>query len=198
MTPTRLFILGTLARSGPMHGHQIRREAQLREMERWADIQVGSLYAALHRMAAEGLITVVRSEQAGRFPARTVYAITDEGRQEFFIQRNAYLRDSELPNDRFDLALLFAADMREEDLRGIIEDRIQAFTAAAQSVEHQRAEAEQWLNAREVAAFRHFALRIAAEVQWHRELLETLPEIVDAHDATPVRPLRRQEGATGD
>jgi DNA-binding PadR family transcriptional regulator len=183
-----------LIRSGPMHGHQLRREAQLREMDRWADIQVGSLYAALHRMAAEGLIEIVRSEQQGRFPARTVYAITDEGRREFFIQRDALLRDSDLPNDRFDLALLFAADMHEADLRAIIEDRILALTAAAQSVEHRREEAAPYLNAREIAAFRHFALRVGAEVQWHRELLEMLPAIIEAQDDAPLRPLRRREG----
>ena len=33
-------------------------------------------------MAVEGLVTAVRTEQVGRRPARTVYAITDQGRME--------------------------------------------------------------------------------------------------------------------
>ena len=29
MNPTRLFVLGALARRGPMYGHQIRRDARI-------------------------------------------------------------------------------------------------------------------------------------------------------------------------
>ena len=50
--------------------------------ELWSDVRPGSLYGALHRLAAEGLIEALRTEQAGHLPARTVYAITAEGRRE--------------------------------------------------------------------------------------------------------------------
>ena len=46
------------------------------------NVRPGSLYGALHRLAAEGLIEPLRTEQDGQFPARTVYAITSEGRRE--------------------------------------------------------------------------------------------------------------------
>jgi DNA-binding PadR family transcriptional regulator len=61
MSSIRLFILGTLAASGPLHGHQIRQQAQADRTERYTDIQVGSLYGALKRMAREGLVGVVRT-----------------------------------------------------------------------------------------------------------------------------------------
>jgi DNA-binding PadR family transcriptional regulator len=79
MNSTRLFILGSLTRRGPMHGHQIRRAAQVDRTELWADVKPGSLYGALHRMAAEGVIEAVRTEREGNLPARTIYAITEEG-----------------------------------------------------------------------------------------------------------------------
>ncbi|HET7095198.1 MAG TPA: PadR family transcriptional regulator, partial [Thermomicrobiales bacterium] len=88
MRSSRLFILGMLARRGEMHGHQIRRAAQIDRTELWADIKPGALYGALHRMADEGVIVAVRTEQAGNRPARTIYSITDEGRQELASYRD--------------------------------------------------------------------------------------------------------------
>ena len=49
----RLFILGTLSASGPLHGHQIRQQAQSDRTEMWTDIRVGSVYGALKRLASE-------------------------------------------------------------------------------------------------------------------------------------------------
>ena len=69
----RLFILGTLATSGPLHGHQIRQQAQSDRTETWTDVQVGSVYGALKRLASEDLIREVRTEKVGNRPERTVY-----------------------------------------------------------------------------------------------------------------------------
>ena len=67
MSTTRLLVLGMLAERGPMHGHQLRRQAELVNVEAWGGVRVGALYGALHRMEAEGLIEPLRSEQPGRF-----------------------------------------------------------------------------------------------------------------------------------
>src|SRR5215469_2379693 len=117
MNSTRLFVLGALARGGAMYGHQIRRAAQLDRTELWTDIKQGSLYGALHRMAAEGVIEVVRTEQAGNMPARTVYAITPTGREELVALRDEALRQTRLRPDPVDLALQNAQDMPEQELR---------------------------------------------------------------------------------
>src|SRR5689334_24794170 len=99
MNSTRLFVLGSLARGGPMHGHQIRRAAQLDRIELWADVRPGSLYAALHRMEAEGVIRAIRTEQEGNRPARTIYELTDLGRAELEAQRDEALRHTRLRPD---------------------------------------------------------------------------------------------------
>ena len=81
MSSIRVFILGTLAQSGPLHGHQIRQQAQADHAELWADVHVGSLYGALKRLANEGLVREVRTERVGNRPERTVYEITADGRR---------------------------------------------------------------------------------------------------------------------
>ena len=80
MNLTRLVILGLLAEHGPRHGHQLRRDAELAEVDRWAGVGVGSLHRELRGLEAEGLIEAVRTEgRVGRRPERTVYGLTDEG-----------------------------------------------------------------------------------------------------------------------
>ena len=77
----RLFVLATLERLGEAHGHEVTREAAQDQLERWAHVSQGALYSALRKCAATGRVAEVRTEQVGRFPARTIYRLTAEGRQ---------------------------------------------------------------------------------------------------------------------
>ena len=131
VNPTRLFVLGELAKHGPMYGHQLRRNARIDRADQWSDVRPGSLYSALHRLAAEGLIELVRTEQSGNLPARTVYAITAEGQRELKVLRGEALADVGLRPDPVDLAVAMSADLDEDTLRGYIEDRVRAFSALA-------------------------------------------------------------------
>src|SRR3954469_21848608 len=122
MNSTRLFVLGSLARRGPMHGHQIRRAAQTARPDPWANANPRSLYGALHRMEAEGVIRALRTEQEGNRPARTVYEITPEGHAELLAQRDEALQHARLRPDPVDLALQFTSEMSEQDLRAVIQE----------------------------------------------------------------------------
>ncbi|MGP4046379.1 PadR family transcriptional regulator [Streptomyces sp. 2A115] len=179
MSSTRLFVLGTLAKGRPMHGHQIRRMAQLDRTELWTDIKPGSLYGVLHRMEAEGIITAVRSEQEGNRPERTVYAITDEGRTELRFLREKVLRDTKLRPDPIDLALQNAQDMSAEELRAILEDRRAAVAGQLESWRHLQSAAAPHIAGLERIIIRHTETRLRAELDWHDELLERLPEVLE-------------------
>src|SRR5260370_39628635 len=112
-----------LVRKGPMHGRQIRREAELERAEFWGKGKVSSLYAALHRMEAEGLIAAVERTQEGRFPARAVYAITAAGWRELGVLGEASFHKTTIEPDPLDRALSFPQGPDAEDLRAVIEDR---------------------------------------------------------------------------
>src|SRR5450755_2671821 len=102
-------VLGTLARHGQQHGHQIRRIAEITNVGEWGGVSVGALYRELRSMEAEGLVSAVRTEQVGRRPARTVYEITGEGHLELAMLRERAITVLHHGPDPLAVAIKFAA-----------------------------------------------------------------------------------------
>lgn len=177
MNSTRLFVLGMLARGGPMHGHQIRRAAQIDRTELWANVKPGSLYSALHRMEAEGVITALRTEQEGNRPARTIYEITGKGRAELMAHRDEALQHRRLRPDPVDLGLQFTTDLSVEDLRAVLQERRDAYASELASWQRLHVQANPYLTPMDQMTFRHSLLRLETELTWHDELLAKLPTL---------------------
>ena len=175
MSNVRLFILGALAGLGPMHGHQIRREAQTNRTELWTDIKVGSLYAALNRMAEEGIIEAVRSERSGNLPARTIYAITDTGRQELSVLRDEVLREVRVRPDPVDLALQYSTELGPDALVAAFTNRKAALRAELDVWQLLYAQAKPYLRGTEALSFAHHIIRLEAEITWHDRVIAELP-----------------------
>ena len=172
--------MGTLARGGQMHGHQIRLAAQTDRTELWANVKPGSLYGALHRMEGEGIVEAVRTEQEGKRPSRTVYEITEAGRGELAAHRDEALREAQLRPDPVDLALNFTEDLSEEALRSALEGRRGSLAAQLASWRQVRVSADPYLSELEKMTFGHTMTRLKAELAWHDELLEQLASLMAA------------------
>jgi DNA-binding PadR family transcriptional regulator len=177
MSSIRLFILGSLSASGPVHGHQIRQQAQSDRTDQWADVPVGALYGALKRLANEGLVSEVRTERVGNRPERTIYEITPEGRRALAAVRDAALRQLAMPNDPFDLALAQSRDIPEEHLTQVVATRLAGLKVAEAAARLQAETADPYLNEAERMIIRHRVEREAAEVRWHEELLARMPKV---------------------
>ena len=164
-------ILGLLAERGPMHGHQIRRTAELTNAEVWGGITGGALYAELRKLGGDGLIEAIREEQVGRRPARTVYQITAEGRLELIIQRDAALEVVFGSADPVSVVLLFAAgtDAAELGERLAARRRRVGVQLEAMAAERGRLTRQGLLPPLAVDAFRRGELRLEAELRWHEE-----------------------------
>jgi DNA-binding PadR family transcriptional regulator len=190
-------ILGLLAERGPMHGHQIRRTAELTNAEVWGGITGGALYAELRKLNAEGLIEAVREERVGRRPARTVYQITGDGRLELVVQRDAAFEIVFGSADPLSVLLLFAAGADPAELserlaerRRRIEGQLEAMVA-----ERERLTGQGVLPPLAVAAFRRGELRLEAELRWHAEFGRQLA--VGALDVAGAAGARSAAGAAG-
>jgi DNA-binding PadR family transcriptional regulator len=178
MNLSRLMILGLLAERGPMHGHQVRRTSELTNAEAWGGITPGALYSELRRLATEGLIRAVRTEQLGRRPARTVYEITAEGRVELTVQREEALNRILDGADAVTVVLLFASGGRLGELRRRLVERRAKVVAELEATrtERKRLQDQGVLGVVEVGAFRRGEYRLEAELIWQAEFDRQLSE----------------------
>jgi DNA-binding PadR family transcriptional regulator len=194
MNLTRLMALGTLARYGPQHGHQIRRLADLTDVAKWGGVSVGALYRELRAMEREGLVEALRTERVGRRPARTVYAITEDGKLELGTLRVRALAELEPGPNALGVALIFAAgDMDREELRDVLRARRDRLVISGRELaaERERGVAKGYLGPLESASMRRGVLHIETEVRWHDELDALLAA------GEPAPPANEKAGSPG-
>ena len=79
LTPLALTALAFLAER-PMHPYEMYQLAQRRKDDRLVKLRPGTLYHAVSRMEADGLVKALRTEREGNRPERTSYEITAAGR----------------------------------------------------------------------------------------------------------------------
>ena len=178
MSSIRLFILGALDIEGEMHGHQLRQLAEKEHIDMWTDISVGALYGALKRLAAEGLIEETRTEREGSYPERQVWDITEAGHEALHTLRHNGLRDVVIKPDPFDLAIARFDLAEADELRPLIEARLERLRAMLLESEAHTAGIAQYLSIGELHVMKHKTARLSAEIAWHEELVQKLPEIV--------------------
>jgi DNA-binding PadR family transcriptional regulator len=176
MNLSRLIVLGLLSASGPMHGHKIRREAEISSVESWGGVNVGAIYRELHRMEDEGLVQPVRSEQLGLRPARTIYEITSDGRQELVRLRSEAWRSDEGYLDPVGVALLFGGTPPPGEQAELMAFRRNILAAHLENLTAERKRFSPDLSMAAIAVYRRGELRLAAELAWHEELERILLE----------------------
>jgi DNA-binding PadR family transcriptional regulator len=173
-------VLGTLARHGPKHGHEIRRIAEVTNVDKWGGVSVGALYRELRIMEAEALVDAVRTEQVGRRPHRTVYAITNEGRLELAMLRERAIRTVHYGPDPLAVAITFAAPGEDrEELASWLRARrdLLAITAEQIGAECARLVAKGYLGPLEAQVMHRAQLHAETEVRWHDDFAKILAEL---------------------
>jgi DNA-binding PadR family transcriptional regulator len=178
MSSIRLFLLSAFAEGGQMHGHQLRLLAEQEHVHHWTDISVGALYGAIKRLAAEGLIEEVRVEREGNYPERQVYEMTEAGRESLDTLRSDALTEVVVKTDPFDLGMTRLNRDRLDELPAIVGTRIQTLRAKLLESNGHREFARPFLTVGELFMMSHKIQRLEAEIAWHEELLQILPEII--------------------
>lgn len=173
MSATRLLILGALRSMQPAHGYEVRRELESRRAEHWANVAYGSIYFALHKLAREGLIEAVGTEQEGRRPARTSYVVTPEGEAEFqrLLREQWWLYRPTV--DPFHVALSFMDQLPREELLAALRHRLSRQRAGAESLSTyaQRSKLMEDAPPHVEEIFRLSAAHAEAEARWAEELI---------------------------
>ena len=176
MNLTRLMVLGTLASHGPQHGHQIRRTAEVTNVGEWGGVSVGALYRELKVMAGEGLVSELRTEQVGP-PARTVYAVTDQGQVELSMLRERAIRDLRPGPDPIGVALTFSGlgDDPEELASWMAARRDMLAVGLREiSADRERLLAKGHITPLVATVMRRSELMIEGELRWHEEFRQVV------------------------
>jgi DNA-binding PadR family transcriptional regulator len=128
-------ILGLLQLWGqPVHGYDVRRELLSWGADQWAYVQPGSIYHALRKMAGEGLVREVATEQVGSRPARTTYEITPLGEDEFqSLLRSSWWR-IEAPPDPFVAGFSFVTALPQEEAVAALRHRAKQLRASSEGL----------------------------------------------------------------
>ena len=108
--------------SGDSTGYEIRKLSTDGHYSHFVDASFGSIYPALNRMEAEGLVTSREELQVGK-PARKVYSITDAGRQEF-LSALSKPAQKDIFKSEFLLLAMCAEMMQPEELSNAIDAQI--------------------------------------------------------------------------
>jgi DNA-binding PadR family transcriptional regulator len=179
MSSIRLYILGALADEGEMHGHQLRQLAEKEHIDEWTDVTVGALYGTLKRLATEGLIEAVRTEREGSYPERQIWRITREGRIALMQLRELGIREIVVRADPFDLAISRPDLERADQIPALVDARLSELRAMLASNLARDAMIVQYLSPLEQHVMEHKAARLRADITWHEQLVQRLPEFLD-------------------
>ena len=170
-TPLALAVMNLLVEH-PMHPYEMKSKMKERGHDQVIRLKGGSIYDTVERLESGGFIQAQETSREGRRPERTVYAITETGREEIM----AWLREllAQPVNDypQFAAALAFFAALDQVEVVRLLKVRIALLEGQA------AAEEKQLKNFMELGLPRLFlvegeyALAMKrAEVDWVRKLI---------------------------
>ena len=179
MNIAQFVVLGALEQLGQGSGYDVMQELAHKQLDRWVDIKAGSIYHAIRQLHKAGAIREVGQTREGQFPPKTIYEITDAGRQRFDeLQEEAFL--GLFPHFYgFKIALKFNTRRSVADIRELSEQAIAVIDA-------ELAGREQYLRlldpdspqyAYDAFFIEHDRRLFEAEKAWIQKAVERLPLI---------------------
>jgi DNA-binding PadR family transcriptional regulator len=124
----RLSLLGLTAlrllHERPMHPYEMARLIRERRIDEVLQLKRGSLYHAVERLVRDGLVAPVETCREGRRPERTVYRLTDAGRDEYEARLRALTADVQYEPTRFTAAVQFLSSLPPREALRLLELRL--------------------------------------------------------------------------
>lgn len=119
---------------GDATGYEIRKESTEGRFSYFDDASFGSIYPALARLEADGLVTVREEHQQGK-PARKVYSITEKGKDEFLASL-CEPQGADTFKSPFLLIALYAAELGPDVIRRALNRRRDQVLAELKQLEY--------------------------------------------------------------
>jgi len=168
---TRILLLSLLS-ARPMHGYALRQVMEQRHMHRWANVQ---------QMTREGLLVEEGEEREGNRPPRTVFRISDAGREMLKTLLRQVWKEPALLADPVDLALSLVMHLPTDEVIRLLHQRLEALDALEAHIQHNESYFNQKVHQPPVGVrnmigdvFLHRRMVLDAERRWTQHVLHRL------------------------
>ncbi|MER6945233.1 PadR family transcriptional regulator [Nonomuraea sp. NPDC000554] len=158
----------------PMHPYEMASVLRARDKDQDMKIKWGSLYTVVRNMDKHGLIEAVESARQGGRPERTVYRVTDAGREELADWTRELLSTPEREPSSFEAGLSVMAGLGPDEVVRLLRQRVdrlrERLAADRERLARERAELP-----RLFVVESEYALAVGeAEATWTQELVDEL------------------------
>lgn len=126
--PLALAVLA-LAAERPMHPYEMASLLRERGKDQSIKINWGSLYTVVGNLERHGFLQATETTRAGRRPERTVYAITEAGREEMADWLRELLGTPEKEHRRLEAALSLVAGLPPDEVVALLTQRLHGLDA---------------------------------------------------------------------
>jgi DNA-binding PadR family transcriptional regulator len=168
-----LAVLATVVQR-PMHRYEIASRMRAQGKDQDMDVKWGSLYTVVQNLAKHGFLEVAGTSRQGARPERTIYQITDAGRQEMLDWARELLATPEPEHPKFAAGLSVQMILSPDEVIALLRTRL---SKLAESIAERRTAIAGYLQEvpRLFLVEDEFAVAmVEAEAAWVRALLEEL------------------------
>ena len=161
----------------PLHAYAIQKLIEAEGKSRVVNVRSrASLYQAIERLVRLGLVEVAETVRVAGYPDRTVYAITDAGREVGREWLREMLRDTGAAFPEFIAAVSLLFVLTPEDAREQLEQRARRLADELAGTEAAMAEAPPALPRLFLLEEEYRKAVLQAQLAWLRDVIEDLRE----------------------
>ena len=175
-SPLALSILELLD-DRPMHPYEMASTMRVRHHDEFIRLNFGTLYHTVDVLERKGWIVSVEREKEGRRPERTIYKLTDPGREVLVRTLGELLRKPMREYPEFVAGLMFMHHLGAAEAAGHLDERASLLGAQIAKFEHVLAELlAQGVTRLALIEIEHKIAMLKAERKW---VLSLEQEIID-------------------
>ncbi|GAB7107213.1 PadR family transcriptional regulator [Streptomyces phaeofaciens JCM 4814] len=171
--PLALTVMTTLWQK-PMHPYEIAQTLRRQGKDASTKTNYGSLYTVVQNLEKYGFVEVVDVERRGNRPERTVYALTDAGRNEMteWLSDLVAIPAKEYPI--FETALSLLGALPPDDVVRLLEDRLSALDVEVTSGRAVLAKLYETLPRLFLVEVEYHLHLVEAQAEWVRGFLDEI------------------------
>ncbi len=174
LTNNDILVLGLLL-DRPMHGYEINQYIKAEGVTTWFDISTAAIYYSLNKLRRLELISETRLRVEGS--ERSVYHVTEKGRDQFFASMEQTLTSEEPIHFEYDLGIFLLNKLPQDKALALLEQRLSYLQTWHADLER-ALQKEQRENGKplQIAILEHSIACAQMEIEWLTDITNQLRE----------------------